>query len=99
MAVDLLNELISLCKCSVTVTVNDHRDNHQTVQQYIDNYKGWSGLFDNVTHELQAEMVKRDTIVNVQCYPRTPIGFNSVYHWDLEQALAEAIKQVKEQPT
>ena len=36
---DKLKELIALCKCSVTVSVNDHRDCYETVAQHLEGFQ------------------------------------------------------------
>ena len=42
------------------------------------------------------EMVKTNTIVCVQAYPNTPVGFLRVYHYDIETAIGMVLGAVKE---
>ena len=42
------------------------------------------------------KMIETDTIVNIQFYPKTPVGSYSVYHYDLDMALDLALECLKE---
>ena len=83
-------ELVRLCAASVEISVNDHRDIYKTVSDY---------LIEDDASEIQAsvleEMVKRDTIVKIQAYPHTPIGFYVVYHYDIDKAMDIMLNAVK----
>lgn len=85
-----LNELVRRCKCGVHVTFNEHRDYYQTAAVYI------AELLDHeapptISPDVMEKMILADTIVQVQFYPQTPIGFYVVYHYDLDAALAECL--------
>lgn len=86
-------ELMKLCKCGVYLTVNQHRDYYQTVDQYFND------LYDNVEIEdidtgVYDKMKELNTVIELQFYPDTPIGFYKVYHYDLDLAISEAIKAI-----
>ena len=83
-------ELVSLCKASVEISVNDHKDCYESVEQYIDEEKR-----KDIEKDVFDEMVKRDTVVRVQAYPHTPIGFFVVYHYDIDIAVDIALDAVK----
>lgn len=83
-------ELVSLCKASVEISVNDHRDYHETVEQHLNELE-----IEDIDKEIFDEMVKRDTLVKVQAYPRTPIGFFVIYHYDIESAIDIALDIAK----
>lgn len=89
-------KLASLCKCSVSIEVNGHRDYYQSVQGYMDDVTGNFGS-PRTTQDVLDEMIKRDTVVWVQFYPYTPIGFYCIYHYDIEIAMDEALKVIQEQ--
>jgi hypothetical protein len=42
-------------------------------------------------------MVEKDQMVMIQAYPKTPIGFYVVYHWDLESAIDEMLAVIKKE--
>lgn len=88
-----LLEIISHCKCGVYLTVNQHRDYYKTTSQFIDE------LFDNdrvdkedIPDELKKRMIETNSIVHLQWYPETPVGFNNVYGASLEEVIEKASK-------
>lgn len=89
-------KLASLCKCSINIGVNNHRDSNDAASVHLDYY---AASHNNgkplASPDVIEGMIERDTIINVQCYPQTPIGFVSVYHYDLDAALDAAIVKVE----
>ncbi len=83
-------ELVALCKASVEISVNDHKDYYESVEQHITEEQR-----DDIEKDVFDEMVKRDTVVKVQAYPDTPIGFFMVYHYDIDMAVDIALDAVK----
>ncbi len=83
-------ELVSLCKASVEISVNDHNDYYESVEQHINEEDR-----EDIDKEVFEEMVKRDIVVKVQAYPHTPIGFFVVYHYDIDKAVDIALDAVK----
>lgn len=88
---DYLNQLKDLCKCGVHITINGHKDSYKDVECYLE-FPGLDG--DDVSPEVLDEMIKKDTVIEVQYYPNTPVGFLNVYHYDLESALKEAVESL-----
>lgn len=87
-----LKELISICKASVGVSINDHKDFYESVEAHIP-----SEQREYIDPDIFNEMVKRDTIVRVQAYPDSPVGCYIVYHYDVEFAIYEMLRIIKEQ--
>ena len=85
-----LKELVSLCKASVEISVNDHKDYYESVEQHINEKER-----ENIKTDVFDEMVKRNTIVKVQAYPHTPIGCYVVYHYDIDMAVDITLDDVK----
>jgi len=83
-------ELVSLCKASVEISVNDHKDYYESVEQHINEEER-----EDIEKDVFDEMAKRDTVVKVQVYPHTPIGFFVVYHYDIDKAVDIALDAVK----
>ena len=83
-------ELVSLCKASVEISVNDHKDYYESVEQHINEKER-----ENIKKDIFDEMVKRNTIVKVQAYPHTPIGCYVVYHYDIDMAVDITLDDVK----
>lgn len=90
---DLLARLASLCKCSVSIEINKHRDYYETAAQYVEtaNYHLSCQKNDPLDPEISAEIIKRDSVVEITFYPDTPIGNYTVRHYDLRMALETAV--------
>jgi hypothetical protein len=88
---DKLKELISRCKASVHVTVNDHRDYCMTAEAHLKELDERGDHPLEIAPEVRARMILTDTIVNLHFYPHTPIGFYEIYHYDLDKALDKAL--------
>ncbi len=78
-----LKELCDRCKSSVYVTVNDHRGYHQTAEKYIDQALSEPEPLE-IDPRMRAEMIRRDSIVRCQFYPRNSVGFEEIWHYDVD---------------
>lgn len=87
---DKIKWLFDNCKCSVMIEQNMHRDYYEKAEDSL----------KNIDHEIAPDVVKKmielDTIIRVQAYPDTPIGFYVCYHYDLDSALDYVIDGVKQ---
>ena len=89
--------LVSSCKCSVSISVNKHRDYYETAAQHFDNLHSMSpDLIKDIDKNTMDKMVEYNTIVNISFYPDTPVGFYAVYHYDLDLALDIAVKIIED---
>lgn len=89
-AVNKLEKLIRLCKCGISLTINEHRDYYITAaQKLLDLEQVESAL--EIEPDVRAKMIERDTIVVLQFYPDTPIGFFRILHYDFNAALDEGL--------
>jgi hypothetical protein len=82
-----LNKLIQKCKCGVHLSVNKHRDYHETVEQYFIKNK----YLEDVDKDVFEKMKELNTIIELHYYPDTPIGFYNIFHYDLQMAIDEAL--------
>ena len=81
-----LNQLISKCNASVSVEINTHKDFYESVNTYISK--------DDVSiieKEVLKQMIEKDSIICIQFHPDTPIGYYTVFHWDLEKAIDQCL--------
>lgn len=85
--------LFERCKASVSISLNNHRDYYQSIPEYLDDQ------IENgeVEKEVLDKMISQDTLICVQAYPDTPVGFYSEYHYDLDTALDLVIGYIKNQ--
>lgn len=87
---DKLQKLISLCKCGVFISINEHHDYYQTAEEMLIEQNN-RGTLPAIAPEIYAKMVELNTIVNIHFYPDTPIRFYEIYHYDLDVALTQAL--------
>jgi len=86
-----MKDIIAQCKCGVFLTVNEHRDYYETAEEALEKSKGHE-CPPEIEEEVRKEMIRRDTIIKLQFYPITPIGFYEIWHYDYD----ELIKKAKE---
>jgi len=87
-----LNKLISLCKASITIEINDHKTYYQTVREWaLDMINRMEIQPDDIPPEIFAEMEKRDTVISIHFYPDTPVGFYRIFHYDMDEAIKLAL--------
>jgi hypothetical protein len=80
-----LQQLISRCKGPVHVTCNDHRAGYIRAEEEMDN------LQLECAPDVMQKIVETQTLIHIQFYPDTPIGFYVVAHYDIEAALDRAL--------
>ena len=83
-----ITELVSYCKASVSLDVNDHRAVYQTVEQWLED-ENHDGQLE-IDEAAKEEMIRTDTCYRLQFYPDTPIGFYVIYGPTLDWVLTEA---------
>jgi hypothetical protein len=92
---DKLKELFELCAASVTVTHDDHKNYYQTVEEFLNTDAERYGLELDIDPEVRKFMIERNHMITLHAYPKTPIGFYTVYHWDLLAAVDQMLAIVK----
>jgi len=85
-----LKGLLSRCKCGVFISVNEHRDYYETVEQKLEEISCLE-CPPEITDEIREKMISNDTVIHIQFYPDTPIGSYSIYHYDIDMAIDEAL--------
>lgn len=83
-----LKELLSKCKASVSITVNQHRDYYQSVKDYIEERAQLDeDLIEEIGLDVYEKMQKTNTVIEIQAYPDTPIGSYRIFHYDIDKAV------------
>lgn len=90
----MLRELIDLCEGEVMLSVNSHKSSYESVEDHIERERLWADV--HISDDVEHKMVELDTFVHLTVYPDTPIGFYSVYHYDVGIVIEEVVKMVKE---
>lgn len=92
-----LEELISLCKCSVSLYINPHKSTDETISEYF--FRAFCGETNNavavVGKELFEEIVKQNNLIELVFYPYTHLSFFHLYHYDLDKILDTALEMIK----
>ena len=86
-----LLQLINNCKCEITIGINEHRNYYQKVKQYLEDMEPLSNESLQINNEIMEKMIELDTMIIIQFYPRTPIGFYRVFHFDLSRAIDQCL--------
>lgn len=81
-----MKRIMEMCKCGVHLTINNHRDYYQKIEEFVSEHSVEAD--DGVIEKI----IETDTIVELQFYPHTPIGFYIVHHYDIDLAIAEALE-------
>jgi len=89
--IELLKQLEEQTKCSFSIDYNPHKDEYLDLATYLYNAQLVSEL-DNDDTKYFNEIIKKNKLYVVRVYPNTPVGFNEVYHYDLELAIKELLK-------
>ena len=95
-----LEEIMSRCKCSVCLEVNEHRDIYQTAEEYLTEQSEnmdtemWEWVIGS--EEIKQKMIETDTVIYIRFYPKTPNGFYAFYHYDLDILLDSAIEALND---
>jgi len=85
-----MKEILSKCKCGVFFTANEHRDYYESAEKWLTGQMNDQSDIDEIGKDVWNEMIKRDTILRLQFYPDTPIGFYTVYHYDYDCLISKA---------
>jgi len=83
-------QLLDRCKCGVHITVNSHRDYYQSAAESLEEISCME-CPPSIDEDIKKIMIETNTIVNIHFYPDTPIGFYSIYHYDFDAALDQAL--------
>ncbi|NIV12308.1 MAG: hypothetical protein GWN62_13850 [Aliifodinibius sp.] len=86
---DKLNTLFSKCEGPIHITYNAHKDCYEPIEKYLSEEKA---QLEEIDEKLRKEIIQKDSLIEIQIYPDTPIGFYKIYHWDLEKAVDEALE-------
>lgn len=91
---DKLSEIIKRCKCGVYLTVNEHRDVYQSVEDFI---KEQNNRRENtIDEDLAKRLIEADAVYALQFYPDTPVGFYLIYGPSLDEVLDQALEVFEE---
>ena len=93
-----LKEVIARTKAGISIEINQHKQNYQSVEQYITERLSWNNetVEEEIGIAVYDKMVETNTIIELQVYPDTPIGFYRIWHYDVEIAIERYLKAINE---
>lgn len=90
---DKILEILKSVKCGFSLEINRHKNFYLTVGKQFEEWKDTqSSIYEEITSDMRQKMIELDTIIEIQFYMHTPVGFYSVFHYDLERALDECLE-------
>ena len=89
-----LEKLLSLCKCGVSIDVNSYRDAYESVSDWITNTE--IQLEEPIEIDIKNGMNETQNIIEIHCYPFTPISSITIYHYDIDIAIEQMIDAITE---
>lgn len=88
---DKLKKIIDRCKGRFLLETNLHKDNYQTVQEYLQELEFVNeDIFNEISKDVIKKMIENDSVLHIHFYPNTPVGFYCLYHYDLDKLIDEA---------
>ena len=89
-----LQKLLSLCKCGVSIYVNSHRDAYESVSDWINSTE--IQLEEPIEIDIKNGMNETQNVIEINCYPFTPISSITIYHYDIDIAIEQMIDAIIE---
>ena len=83
-----IQKLIALCKADINILINNHKSCYESVSKYLANYDHLDE--DDLKH--LDKMIDNDTIIELIFYPDTPVGNYTIFHYNIDMALDEALE-------
>ena len=85
-----LEQLKDLCKYGFTLSINNHKVYRESVEECLEGEEWLDKESDTVK-----KMIELDTIIHMVVFPNNPVGSYSLFHYDLDKILDEALEVVK----
>ena len=86
----MLKAIEEFCMYSVSININDHKNSAETILEYLCEW----GFPEK---EIMDEMLKRNSLVEIQAYQTSAGGFQYVAHYDLAKAIKSMYDIFKEE--
>lgn len=89
-----LHKLLSLCKCGISIDINSYRDAYESVQDGINTIE--REIKEPLELNIVQGMKETQNIIEIHCYPFTPISSITIYHYDIDMAIEQMIDAIIE---
>ena len=74
---------------SYEITYNSFKLNYETAEDYI---KRLEECGEKINYKIKQEIIDRDSLIQIQVYPDTPIGHFDIIHYDLGMAVRKMME-------
>ncbi len=86
-----IKKLTDVCKGGFSIEVNPHSGTYESIEEYLgDEIKN-----NDISAEDLSRVIKSNTLICVQAYPNTPVGFYLIFDDDVEKAIDRIIEYIK----
>ena len=93
-----LQELAKKCKWSFSIEYNPHKDNHQSVLEWLCALRETGAIDVDFPDDISQQMEERDTTVAIHYYPNNCVGFFTTYSYDIDLAIEDLLNALNEFP-
>jgi len=90
MTFNTLLELTDRCAGSVSIGINKHKNCYQSIDSYLDELVENDNA-SNLDDALRHLIIDTNSVIELYFYPNSPIGFCSIVHYDLSEAIQLAL--------
>lgn len=86
-----IKRLTDVCKGGFSIEVNPHLGTYESIEEYLDD----EIKNNDISAEDLSRVIKSNTLVCVQAYPNTPVGFYLIFDDDVERVIDRIIECIK----
>jgi hypothetical protein len=85
-----MNELIKNVY-NLSIEINPHKSYYQSIIQYLN-----SGniISNDIPENILIEIIQHNSLIEIQVYPDNAIDYFTIYHYDIDKAVKEALKNI-----
>jgi hypothetical protein len=85
-----LKRLVEACKFGFSFYVNNHLTCRLSIPKYLESVSA-----DILDSDVYNKMLHTRSLIEIICYPNNSVGSFTVYHYDIELAIDEALKIIE----
>lgn len=82
-----IKKLQELNKCGLYITINEHRDYYNSIEDAIKYLVADDELSYIEDKEIIDKIIENNCLVRIIAYTKTPVGSYELYHYDVDEAI------------
>lgn len=96
---NLQEKLMALQKSvnTLEISFNENNEDYKSVKEYLDDTYYGDTIKKYTDADIVEQIIEKDTLISIDCYPLTQVSSFNIYHYDLEMGLDELIEGIKKQ--